>query len=251
MSNLHIYAGVWLFAIAAAAVLGYHRGRMQGRMLGRRQSWNELLQKLEGKINHARQILEIGKKAMERLEISLAVQEPAEGAIKQSLCQLDEMRVEGGWAESFELFQNQVLRAITIDMLPACVDGLVKNCLLEKAEGLGLVCEDITVGQGLQPHIGDELAAHYSVWLHPSKELIERSTDGDGPINFTLGAGRLIKGWEAGVATMRIGGRRRLIVPPELAYGGKEDNGPIPPNSTLEFEIELLEITTPDAFATG
>jgi FKBP-type peptidyl-prolyl cis-trans isomerase FkpA len=104
---------------------------------------------------------------------------------------------------------------------------------------------DLRVGTGTEATAGKRLSVNYTGWLYnPSgtdgKGAQFDSSIGRAPFPFTLGAGQVISGWDRGVAGMRVGGQRRLVLPPELAYGSS-GNGPIPPNATLVFDIELLD----------
>lgn len=104
----------------------------------------------------------------------------------------------------------------------------------------GLYIEDILPGEGDEAAAGDRLQMHYTGWL-PDGTMFDSSLDGDPPIAFTLGAGELIRGWDEGVVGMKVGGRRRLVIPPGMAYGAG-GRGPIPPMSTLVFVVDLVEI---------
>jgi FKBP-type peptidyl-prolyl cis-trans isomerase FkpA len=104
---------------------------------------------------------------------------------------------------------------------------------------------DLRVGSGAEATAGKRLTVNYTGWMYnPSgtdgKGQQFDTSVGRGAYSFTLGAGQVISGWDRGVAGMRVGGQRRLVVPPELAYGAS-GNGPIPPNATLVFDIELLD----------
>ncbi|MFZ6655056.1 FKBP-type peptidyl-prolyl cis-trans isomerase [Undibacterium sp. TJN19] len=107
---------------------------------------------------------------------------------------------------------------------------------------------DQVVGNGREAHTGNSVFVQYTGWLHDPFAKKEQgklfdSSKGRPPFTFTLGAGRVIKGWDQGVEGMRVGGKRTLIIPAELAYGARgAGNGVIPPNATLIFEIELLEV---------
>ncbi len=105
----------------------------------------------------------------------------------------------------------------------------------------GLQVQDLIVGKGAQPKPGDTVIVHYTGWLTNGKKF-DSSVDAHKPFNFVLGQGRVIKGWDEGVATMRVGGKRKLTIPPDLAYGSKGYPGVIPPDSTLIFEVQLLAI---------
>lgn len=105
----------------------------------------------------------------------------------------------------------------------------------------GLRYTDLTVGGGAQPKPGQTAVVHYTGWLMDGKKF-DSSKDAGRPFTFRLGQGQVIKGWDEGVATMKVGGKRQLIVPPDLAYGSRGAGGVIPPNATLKFEVELLEL---------
>lgn len=104
-----------------------------------------------------------------------------------------------------------------------------------------LQIEQLTQGQGPAPKAGQRVAVHYTGWLTDGKKF-DSSRDRGQPFVFTLGAGQVIRGWDEGVATMRVGDSVRLTIPPELGYGARGAGGVIPPNATLIFEVELLEI---------
>ncbi|MBN2229241.1 MAG: FKBP-type peptidyl-prolyl cis-trans isomerase [Candidatus Thorarchaeota archaeon] len=100
--------------------------------------------------------------------------------------------------------------------------------------------EDIVVGNGEFPRTGQTVIVHYTGWLTNGKKF-DSSVDRDEPFEFTIGVGQVIQGWDEGVMSMRVGGKRKLTIPPGLAYGSQDvGDGLIPPNSTLVFEVELL-----------
>jgi peptidylprolyl isomerase len=109
----------------------------------------------------------------------------------------------------------------------------------------GLQYEDTQAGTGKAPAKGQTCVMHYTgwLWVNGAKGAkFDSSVDRGRPFSFPLGQGRVIKGWDEGVATMNAGGKRTLLIPPELGYGTRGAGGVIPPNATLLFEVELLEI---------
>jgi len=107
--------------------------------------------------------------------------------------------------------------------------------------GSGLQYVDLVVGTGRQAETGDTATVHYTGWLADGKKF-DSSLDRQEPFSFRVGAGQVIKGWDEGVSTMRVGGKRRLVIPPDLAYGPRGAGHVIPPNATLTFEVELLKL---------
>jgi peptidylprolyl isomerase len=104
----------------------------------------------------------------------------------------------------------------------------------------GLRYEDIVVGTGASPQPGQEVTVHYTGTLDTGTKF-DSSVDRGLPFTFKIGEGMVIKGWDEGVMTMKVGGKRKLVIPPQLGYGAR-GIGPIPPNSTLVFEVELLGV---------
>ena len=104
----------------------------------------------------------------------------------------------------------------------------------------GLKYSDEVIGTGQRPKTGEKVQVHYTGTLEDGTKF-DSSHDRNRPFEFTLGTGRVIKGWDEGIATMHVGGKRKLIIPPELGYG-ERNAGSIPPNSTLIFDVELLDI---------
>ena len=100
---------------------------------------------------------------------------------------------------------------------------------------------DLEVGGGATAQVGNEVVVHYTGWL-PNGDEFDSSRGPGGPFSFTLGAGSVIDGWDEGVQGMQVGGRRTLVIPPALGYGPRGAGGVIPPNATLVFEVELLEV---------
>jgi FKBP-type peptidyl-prolyl cis-trans isomerase FkpA len=101
--------------------------------------------------------------------------------------------------------------------------------------------EKLISGNGATPKRGDTVTVHYTGWLTDGTQF-DSSVDRDEPFAFVLGTGQVIPGWDTGVATMRVGDKVRLTIPPEQAYGARGFPGAIPPNATLIFEVELLSI---------
>lgn len=105
-----------------------------------------------------------------------------------------------------------------------------------------LQIEDIVEGTGDSPVRGQKVVVHYTGWLTDGKKF-DSSIDRGQPFEFQIGVGQVIQGWDDGVLTMKVGGKRKLTIPPGLAYGDRDvGNGLIPPNSTLIFEVELLDL---------
>ncbi|MCD6283435.1 FKBP-type peptidyl-prolyl cis-trans isomerase [bacterium] len=106
----------------------------------------------------------------------------------------------------------------------------------------GLQYEDLVVGDGQEAKSGDNVSVHYTGWLTDGTKF-DSSVDRGTPFTFHLGAGQVIKGWDEGVAGMKVGGKRKLTIPPELGYGDRGAGPKIPPGATLVFEVELLGIS--------
>ncbi len=105
----------------------------------------------------------------------------------------------------------------------------------------GLQIEKLVEGNGPTSKAGDTVVVHYTGWLTDGTQF-DSSLDRGQPFTFTIGQGQVIGGWDAGVATMRVGDKVRLTIPPELGYGARGAGGVIPPNATLIFEVELLGV---------
>jgi FKBP-type peptidyl-prolyl cis-trans isomerase FkpA len=105
----------------------------------------------------------------------------------------------------------------------------------------GLKLQDVTVGQGAEATPGKVAVVHYTGWLTDGKKF-DSSRDRGEPFDFPVGAGQVIAGWDQGVAGMKVGGRRKLVIPSELGYGARGAPPVIPPDATLVFDVELLEV---------
>jgi FKBP-type peptidyl-prolyl cis-trans isomerase len=105
----------------------------------------------------------------------------------------------------------------------------------------GLRYQDVAKGEGAEATAGKTVSVHYTGWL-PNGEKFDSSRDRNEPFGFTLGAGQVIAGWDEGVAGMKIGGRRKLVIPPDLGYGTAGAPPDIPPGATLVFDVELLGV---------
>ena len=104
-----------------------------------------------------------------------------------------------------------------------------------------LIIEDLVVGDGTEAQAGKEVTVHYTGWLTDGSKF-DSSKDRFQPFSFPLGAGYVIKGWDQGVQGMKVGGKRRLVIPSALGYGARGAGGVIPPNATLIFDVELLGV---------
>jgi peptidylprolyl isomerase len=108
--------------------------------------------------------------------------------------------------------------------------------------GSGLKYRDVVVGRGPVPKEGDDVLVNYTGRFTSGKIFDTSLAPGRAPFELHLGRGEVIKGWDEGLSTMHVGGKRKLIIPPDLAYGARGYPGAIPPNSTLTFDVELLKI---------
>jgi len=109
----------------------------------------------------------------------------------------------------------------------------------------GLQTTDTKIGAGASPKTGQICVMHYTGWLYENGvkgKKFDSSVDRGQPFEFPIGTGRVIKGWDEGVASMKVGGKRTLIIPPALGYGARGAGGVIPPNATLMFDVELLAV---------
>jgi len=113
--------------------------------------------------------------------------------------------------------------------------------MAERMTDSGLKIDDLVTGDGAEAKAGQMVTVHYTGWLTNGSKF-DSSKDRNDPFRFKLGAGQVIRGWDEGVAGMKIGGKRKLTIPPQLGYGARGAGGVIPPNATLLFEVELLDV---------
>ncbi|RRD90781.1 FKBP-type peptidyl-prolyl cis-trans isomerase [Conchiformibius steedae] len=106
---------------------------------------------------------------------------------------------------------------------------------------MSLIIEDLSLGNGAEAVKGKDITVHYTGWLTDGTKF-DSSLDRRQPLTITLGVGQVIKGWDEGFAGMKVGGKRKLTIPPEMGYGARGAGGVIPPNATLVFEVELLKV---------
>ena len=142
---------------------------------------------------------------------------------------------------------NQLRRAIIL-----VIAALISGCASQEDTGLSnikeLIKKDDVTGSGNEAVAGRRVTVHYTGWLykedaadHKGKKF-DSSRDSGRPFDFRLGRGEVIQGWDEGVAGMKVGGRRTLTIPPDLGYGAQGSSPVIPPNATLVFDVELLDV---------
>ena len=143
-------------------------------------------------------------------------------------------------------FATNVLVAVTL--LASCLpvsEAFAQTAGVPVTTASGLQVKDIKVGSGPSPRPGQTCIMHYTGWLYvggKKDKKFDSSVDRGQPFEFPIGQKRVIGGWDEGVATMKVGGKRELIIPPALGYGERGAGGVIPPNATLIFEVELLGV---------
>jgi FKBP-type peptidyl-prolyl cis-trans isomerase FkpA len=140
-------------------------------------------------------------------------------------------------------------RTILTTMLGGLAAAIATRASAQQGKAMttasGLQIIDIKEGSGASPKPGQTCVMHYTGWLYENGQKgkkFDSSVDRNEPFDFPIGAGRVIKGWDEGVATMKVGGKRTLIIPPALGYGARGAGGVIPPNATLMFDVELLAV---------
>ncbi len=150
---------------------------------------------------------------------------------------------------------SSVTLAVFVLALPACAqDKAVAPAAAMPAEAAqaitALVKKDTVVGKGKEAVSGKLVRVHYTGWLYDASKADKKGAEFDSsvarndPFVFPLGGGQVIKGWDQGVVGMKVGGKRTLIIPPEMGYGARGAGGVIPPNATLLFDVELLDVNT-------
>jgi FKBP-type peptidyl-prolyl cis-trans isomerase len=146
---------------------------------------------------------------------------------------------------TFSTLAAIALAALTISavLVPTATMAQTPGKAMTTASGLQII--DTTVGTGATPTPGQICVVHYTGWLYENGNKgrkFDSSLDRNNPLEFPVGQRRVIAGWDEGVASMKVGGKRTLIIPPELGYGARGAGGVIPPNATLIFDVELLDV---------
>jgi FKBP-type peptidyl-prolyl cis-trans isomerase FkpA len=145
------------------------------------------------------------------------------------------------------MFRNLLIATVVAGVfliaMPPSVLAQTAGKTMTTASGLQII--DSTVGTGATPKPGQICVMHYTGWLYENGQKgkkFDSSVDRNEPFEFPIGQRRVIAGWDEGVATMKVGGKRTLIIPPALGYGARGAGGAIPPNATLTFDVELLDV---------
>ncbi len=135
---------------------------------------------------------------------------------------------------------NFINKTILLSLVLVCFSCEKKGNTLKMDNGL--IIEEIIIGDGQEAKDYNKVVVNYTGTLEDGSVFDSSLNPGRSPFTFTLGAGSVIKGWDIGIKEMKVGGKRKLIIPPDLAYGANGAGGVIPPNATLIFEVELLEV---------
>ncbi len=146
--------------------------------------------------------------------------------------------------------RNRALAAFAIAALASGLAGAPEYALAQTSGTTmttpsGLQITDTKVGEGASPKPGQTCVMHYTGWLYENGakgKKFDSSVDRGEPFEFAIGVGQVIRGWDEGVATMKVGGKRTLVIPAALGYGARGAGGVIPPNATLIFDVELLGV---------
>jgi peptidylprolyl isomerase len=144
---------------------------------------------------------------------------------------------------SVRIFVVSAMALIAMLFIPSVASAQNTGKAVTTASGLQII--DTTVGTGASPKPGQTCVMHYTGWLYENGQKgkkFDSSVDRNEPFEFPIGQHRVIAGWDEGVATMKVGGKRTLIIPPALGYGARGAGGVIPPNATLIFDVELLSV---------
>ena len=147
--------------------------------------------------------------------------------------------------KTFSTLAAIALSVVTVSAvsMPTVAMAQTQGKAMTTASGLQIV--DTKVGTGTTPKTGQICVVHYTGWLYQDGQKgkkFDSSLDRNDPLEFPVGQRKVIAGWDEGVASMKVGGKRTLIIPPELGYGARGAGGVIPPNATLIFEVELLDV---------
>jgi len=138
-----------------------------------------------------------------------------------------------------------LLTVMTLAAGMALTPAIAQTAGKKMTTASGLQITDTVVGTGVSPKTGQTCVMHYTGWLYTNGikgKKFDSSVDRGEPFEFPIGVGRVIKGWDEGVASMNVGGKRTLIIPPALGYGASGAGGVIPPNAVLMFDVELLGV---------
>src|SRR5580698_10338925 len=150
---------------------------------------------------------------------------------------------EGALMRAFTRRDTLTILATSATAAAAISSAHAQGNVITMPDGLKII--DVKAGTGASPKTGQTCVMHYTGWLYKGGvkgKKFDSSVDRNEPFEFAIGQGNVIKGWDEGVATMKVGGKRTLIIPPALGYGARGAGGVIPPNATLMFDVELLGV---------